>query len=1574
MKTLRTLAKIMTVALILCLVFSFAACKMFKGSLKLEAFVVDRSTIKTVYYIGEEIDFTGIKATVRYSDESLNTVYTFGDLKIEYDADITATEGTKQVRVSFMDPHLNVTQETFVQITVREDPNAIKHESFAVDASGMKTTYFVGDVLDFTGVKVVEKFTNGGADVEMTDMSKVSYEYDAATITASTGTKSVLVKYNGESAGSISVTVKYPAVTASQLNTEGVTLEYVVGDTVSFAGLKAELTYENGQSSTVTDFVFVTDLATLTEEYGTKTVIVKIDDEISGTTVNQSFEVKVDGVVEYVFNTEAVKLSYLIGDTVSLEGLLVTEDWYFASDVSVPFSALSFDVTADTTAVAGQKSVNVSYNGNVIGKVNLVVKIPNVKSVVLNTEGMNTEYRVGQTVSIEGLTALITYENDVTKIVDAFTAVTDLANLTAEPGDKSVVVAYVDPISGNSANDTVVIKVDGIVGYTLDTSNVNLNYLENETISFEGVKVSALYYYGDVVEIPFASLTFTHEDNLTAVPGNKTVTVSVGATEVGSFIIAVGDIPVASLNTENVDLSYRVGETVSLDGLTLILTYSDGTPAQTVTDFEVVTNLANLTATAGEKTIAVKYLFDGEVELSAQFTITVHGFTYKITNPTKTEYIAGDALDYAGFKVEKDYNDGGELVLVTDYVLEDSGVTATAGNKIVLVKVGGVEIGSISLTVKQNVVTSETLANTVSSVRLGSTVDFSGITLTVTYLDGSTVVLSGAELTVNADLATAGTKTVEVSYYDAVNKVTENVSFTLTVYGIDHYGIDTSEMQTSYIVGQTINYNGLKVYAYYNDGGEPALVSASKITFGDEGASATPGVKSVPVFVDGKNTNVAITVTVLKNEIASVDVSGYKEVYEKDETADFSGVTVTVTYLDGSTVTLTASDLTFGELNTATGGNKEVTFKFLDAKNNEDYSGTFKVEVKIKPSVTALEKPDTLSAFDSDNKSAGTHAYGDSQFSGEFLVGTDLYVIGDDNAFIFLPTVTVEENGTDKDLYYFYADVDLYVHNGTDYVLLNKTALNRTVYEYRLDGTLYATVDTYRGEYQFASPLNRVKLSVKPAATDYKNTESFPAVTLEAKVIDAYNAYNALDLSVIDASGRQEWADFKADKGYAGISPAGIVLHNDITIRYTDVPSEFFYKSTETVRYYNTVTGKHMDYYDVAGMNYLIDETILYSRYGTSNFVIQGNFFTISTADFPLVASPSIFGEDAGKDYGSDYSNAALFEFETIADNYVSDDQVTARSYVTIENVAFIGNAGRDSWVVEKVHGEDVTSTTELVTAGGLILVKSTRHSVTTLNNVINNSFFIVYMPNTEGDIYLNGCKSYDSYQNTAFVWGASIFEANNSFFNGTGGPVVIAQSVLPDGMDVHFDPIVRINNTEMDTSLSGDEIWFKAVGATGIIGQVKANGAALGQAGLGNWVSGDKMNIKGALMNNSDNAADALTDVYVQGGIYTDGAGLDRFMTSETWMTILTHPALAQGAPFLVVHDQAGNAYVLYHNGTNLCDLTGRVFDATSIGADMSNPSLGTLNHAAIYQAFATADEITLHQGGLSVLFEFYH
>ena len=124
MTSRRNFAKILTAISLVVTLLLLSSCIVINtdGSLKLTSFTVDRSSIKTAYLIGEEIDFSGIKATAKYSDATLTKVYTFEELTITYDEDITATVGEKEVTVSFEDPNLNVTQEVKVKITVTEEP------------------------------------------------------------------------------------------------------------------------------------------------------------------------------------------------------------------------------------------------------------------------------------------------------------------------------------------------------------------------------------------------------------------------------------------------------------------------------------------------------------------------------------------------------------------------------------------------------------------------------------------------------------------------------------------------------------------------------------------------------------------------------------------------------------------------------------------------------------------------------------------------------------------------------------------------------------------------------------------------------------------------------------------------------------------------------------------------------------------------------------------------------------------------------------------------------------------------------------------------------------------------------------------------------------------------------------------------------------------------------------------------------------------------------------------------------------------------------------------------------------
>ena len=1256
MKTPRTSKKVITALLLVSVLLVMASCTFLIGSLSLKSFTVDRSTVKTAYYVGEEIDFSGIQATAVYSDESLTKVYTFDELTITYDDDITATPGQKTVTVSFLDPNLNVEQKAYVQITVSEDPNAPKHAGYEVDYSGMKTTYFVGEDVDFTGVKVIEKFTNGGADVEMTDLTKISYSY-STDITAAPGSKNIVVTYDGKSAGAITVTVKYPAITETLLNSENVKTEYMAGDVLDLSGLTLTVSYENGETRTVTDF------------------------------------------------------------------------------------------TADT--------------------------------------------------------------------LDMSTA-----------GEKTVIVHYLDPISGVQGSDSFTVKVDAIESYTVDTSGMTLTYFEGDTVSFDGIAVTAVYHFGRSESVPFASLTFVHEQNITATPGQKPVEVKIGDVKIGEFVVAVGDIiATPTLNTEGVKLNYKQGETLDLTGLTLTVTYNDGTPAVENIPFSELT-----------------------------------------------------------------------------------------------------------------IVSSDISALTKEGAKNGKSVN------------------------------------VSIAYTDAVTGRLY-VYLTIKVYS-PTYSISSMPDKTTYYVGETIDYTGLVVVASYAHlEGVTETVDPSKVTVAGGTVATSSILKAVNVGTAAAGN---ISITVLKNEIDSITVGGsFDTSYEVGETPDFTGLTVTVTYLSGKVVELSYDKLTVGTVDTSAAGTKTVAVSFTDEVNNETAGATFQVTViEAKPTVTQFEKPGSLTSFDGDNKNAGTLNYGDTGFSGQFLNGGKLYTIGDDNEFRLNPLFSVLDNGSPKSLSSYYTDVDIYYHDGSEYVLLEKTQdpQKPTMVSYYLGSELFAVVDTYNGLYSFKAVAEKIKISVLPSDEYYILNNTNPLV-LEARVIDAYNVYEAWQLAVIDNNtGRDDWNAFKADKGLTGVSPAGIVIHNDIHISASDVPASFFNVSDKDVTYYKIVDGEVVDT-SVApkGTKYLIDGTFIYRRTGSSDFVIEGNFFVIDTRNFPLIASPAVFDANLDLDYGDDYSNATLFMFEATSSNWTP----VAVPEISIENITFIGNASRDNWVDGETDGN-------LVTAGGLILLKSARYASTAMTNTVNNSFFIAYFPDYSGTLSVKDSKCYDSYQNSAFVWADSTLSVENSYINGSGGPVIISQSVKEtvNGTESYYSPVTTVNGSVIETHVTGEEVWFKAVGATGIVGNIKALGGGLDQlvstvtGAMGNtvnatWVdSQGKMNIKAILMPRGS-STDALIDGMIQGTATFDGIGVERWYEATEnfeaeWAAILQNPYFQAGAPFLTAVGPDGTAHTIYfvQEGES-----GTFYDMNGLAIGTESPDT-----AAIITAFATAEQVVLHQGGLSAVFEIYH
>ena len=708
----------------------------------------------------------------------------------------------------------------------------------------------------------------------------------------------------------------------------------------------------------------------------------------------------------------------------------------------------------------------------------------------------------------------------------------------------------------------------------------------------------------------------------------------------------------------------------------------------------------------------------------------------------------------------------------------------------------------------------------------------------------------------------------------------------------------------------------------------------------------------------------------LKLESFTVDLSSIKTTYLIGEEVDFSGIKATAKYSDENlNKTYTFSELTVdcpADV-TATAGSKDITVSFQDPHLNVKQTATFKITVKqnsgdnpgeTDPLIAVqFEKPSNLTQFATANKNAGSKEYGTAGFYGEFAVGDQIYKIGTENEFKLNPMFAIlNEDGVVEEVEEFFSVVDIYVEANGEYVALTKTAGDGNTVTYTdANGTLIATVDTFHGTYQFTNDAagKKVKISVLPSEEHYLAADPFNAVVLEAALIRAYNVYEAWQLAVID-NVNEQWNDFKTEHGIANVTVSGIVLHTDLHLTADDVPDSFFYTTTKDVVYTNTATQATVTV--PAGTKYVIDQQNIYERLDRADFVIEGNFFTLDTGSFPLVPSPAVFGKDAEKDYGSDFSNVSLFRFLAVTEEeHEADPFAKVSNQVSVNNLALIGNSKRDALIDENEN---------LASAGSLILVKSSYLTNLNVNNVIGNSYFISYFPE-HGHIIARNTKCYDSYQNAAFVWGESSLTIEDSYFEGCGGPVIIAQSLIDD--DWH--PTVTVNGSVMKTLVTGEEIWFTAVNATSIVGSIKGLGDGLEMAGLGNFVGSDgKMNILGALMAKGTSATEIITGLNAEGSILVDGKGMNRNQTAENvdWTAIKTISEFAQASggqmpPFLTVQDANGVNYTIYFNGTKFVDMQGR-----ELGTDAS--------HAALVAAFNAADTVTLTQGGLSVVFELYH
>ena len=221
----------------------------------------------------------------------------------------------------------------------------------------------------------------------------------------------------------------------------------------------------------------------------------------------------------------------------------------------------------------------------------------------------------------------------------------------------------------------------------------------------------------------------------------------------------------------------------------------------------------------------------------------------------------------------------------------------------------------------------------------GEELDTTGLTLTLTYHDGSQEDISSGYQTSGFDPKTPGVQTVTVTY------LSKTAAFDVTVAEpeLNSISIQTTPTKSEYFVGDELDTTGLVLKLTFADG-SVSTVDSGFTTSGFD--STTAGEKTVTVTYLGKSTTFAVTVQELSVTGISVKTNPTKINYWLGEELDTTGLVLTVTYNNGSTADI-STDFTTSGFDSETTGTKTVTVTY------QEQTAAFDVTV-LQPDLTGI--------------------------------------------------------------------------------------------------------------------------------------------------------------------------------------------------------------------------------------------------------------------------------------------------------------------------------------------------------------------------------------------------------------------------------------------------------------------------------------------------------------------------------------------------------------------------------------------------------------------------------------------
>jgi hypothetical protein len=508
-------------------------------------------------------------------------------------------------------------------------------------------------------------------------------------------------------------------------------------------------------------------------------------------------------------------------------------------------------------------------------------------------------------------------------------------------------------------------------------------------------------------------------------------------------------------------------------------------------------------------------------------------------------------------------------------------------------------------------------------------------------------------------------------------------------------------------------------------------------------------------------------------------IEGLKEEYEQNAQVDLAEVEIRATY-ENTTLTITGEDLTFNPtvLDTSELGEFEITISYL----TESVVWTYSVVEYYE--IDNIGAPEFVTTY-----FANIEAKTPENARSEFMDRAQGYAVGDDNAFKFLPTIyAYNSDGDEITVSSYHSSSLIQEKQGAEWVTLSGAELDAIV-----------AIDEFASTYDFTEAAigKTYKLTVRPYGERYELAVKY-ATSFEFTIVNGYNVYTQDDLSHFNNVGTL-WDAYRTANGITLVDIDGIVFQNDIEIVRAKLPDTFFYMAGDA-----DIKTSDSDYERALGS--LRDDYNLYHRDipALEEFVFNGNYFNLDYTSLPVVA------RESGR---IDAEAGLVISHATVIKAGVGEIREEVGDYV-MKNLSIVGNANRTE-IGEK--------------SGGAIFTKLLSVEAHLYNLIASQCFTIILSEFYCPTITVEKARGYDTFSSMLYNFGTDYFLIKDSEFIGAGGPIMITDHVYPltDGTG-GYQPHTEVQNSVLESWVSGSENWFRLVHADAVAPQLSALGENL--------------------------------------------------------------------------------------------------------------------------------------------------